>query len=66
LDLAVGFSGMAPIGSQVGKERPLAVIHASSETRAESAATMLRNACSIADSPPPERAVIYEKLSGCA
>lgn len=66
LDLAVGFSGMAPIGSQVGKERPLAVIHASSETRADSAATMLRNACSIADSPPPERAVIYEKLSGCA
>ena len=64
LDLSVGFSSVAPIGSQLGKERPLAVIHASSETSAESAAIMLRNACSVADSPPPERPVIVEKLSG--
>jgi thymidine phosphorylase len=64
LDLSVGLSSVAPIGSQLGKERPLAVIHASSETSAESAKIMLRNACSVADSPPPERPVIYEKLSG--
>lgn len=64
LDLSVGLSGVAPIGSQLGNERPLAVIHATSESSAESAADMIRNACSVSDAPPPERPVIYEKLSG--
>jgi thymidine phosphorylase len=64
LDLSVGLSSVAPIGSQLGRERPLAVIHASSEVSAESAAGMLRSACSVSDSPPPSRPVICEKLSG--
>jgi thymidine phosphorylase len=63
LDLSVGLSSVAPIGSQLGKERPLAVIHASSEASAESAAIMLRNACSVAGSPPPERSVIYQTMT---
>lgn len=64
LDLSVGLSAVAPIGSQLGKERPLAIIHAATEATAEAAAAILRDACSVSDSQPPERPVIYEKLSG--
>jgi len=63
LDLSVGFSGMAPIGSQVGKERPLAVMHAASDASAELAAMMLRKACSVSDSAPPERPVVYQTMT---
>ena len=64
LDLAVGLSGVAPIGCRVGKDRPLAIIHAASEAAADTAATMIRDAYEVSDSPPGERPVIYEKLSG--
>jgi len=66
LDLAVGLSAVAPIGSHLSKERPLAVIHAASETAAEAAAAILRDACSVSDSPPSERPVIYKILAGHA
>ena len=64
LDLAVGLSGVAPIGCHVGKDRPLAIVHAASEVTADTAAAIIRDACEISDSPPGERPVIYEKLSG--
>jgi thymidine phosphorylase len=66
LDLSVGLSGVAPIGSKIGKDRPLAIIHASSEDTAKVAAEMIRSACSISETPPDSRPVIYEKMSGDA
>ncbi len=38
LDLAVGFSSIAPIGARVDQERPLAIVHAASEDDADRAA----------------------------
>ena len=64
LDLSVGLSSVAPIGSLVGKQRPLAVIHAANETSADVAAGMIRSACTVTESPPDSRPVICEKLSG--
>lgn len=64
LDLSVGLSGVAPIGSLVGKQRPLAVIHAASESGADAAAAMIRSACTVSEFPPDSRLVICEKLSG--
>jgi len=56
-------SGVAPIGCHVGKDRPLAIIHAASEATADTAAAIIRDACEISDSPPTERPVIYETMT---
>ncbi|MFQ5347564.1 MAG: thymidine phosphorylase [Rhodothalassiaceae bacterium] len=63
LDLSVGFSDFAPIGSLVDSERPLALVHAASEAEAEAAAAALRAAVEIRDAPPVGRPVIYETLT---
>jgi thymidine phosphorylase len=63
LDLSVGLTDVAPIGSSVDKERPLAVIHASSEDTANVAAAMISEAYDISDSPPAERPLIYNILT---
>jgi thymidine phosphorylase len=64
LDLSVGLTDVAHVGSLVDKERPLAVIHAASDDTAQLAAAMIREACVISDSPPRERPLIYKTLSG--
>jgi len=63
LDLSVGLTDVASIGSTVDKERPLAIIHASSDATAELAAAMIREAYEISDSPPAERPLIYNILT---
>ena len=62
LDLSVGLSDVAAVGEHVDNERPLAVIHASSEGSAERAAIMIRDACEISDSSPEEKPVVYETI----
>ena len=64
LDLSVGFSSIAPIGSELGKDAPLAIIHAASENDAELAEENLLAAVSLAGEAPPERPVICEILTG--
>ncbi len=63
LDLSVGLTHVAPIGSTVDQERPLAIIHASSEDMANVAAAMIREAYEISESPPAERPLIYSTLT---
>ncbi len=63
LDLSVGLTDVASIGSTVDKERPLAVIHASADDTAQVAAAMIRDAYKISDSPPAERPLIYSTLT---
>jgi thymidine phosphorylase len=59
LDLAVGFSAVAPTGTRVGpEETPLALVHAASEEDAERAAANLRAACTVQENPPAPRPVI--------
>ena len=63
LDLAVGFSDIAPIGTAVDSERPLAVVHAASESDADRAAKNIINACKLGESAPAERPTICEILT---
>jgi len=47
VDHAVGLTSLVSIGDRVGDERPLAIVHARSETAAEEAARVVRNAYRI-------------------
>jgi len=64
LDLSVGFSDIARVGTELDGDAPLAVIHAASEADADKAESNLLAACQMGDSPPPDRAVICEILTG--
>ena len=63
LDLAVGFSDVAPVGTFVDSERPLAIAHASSDDGLERALEDYRAACRIDDSEPAAAPVILETLT---
>lgn len=64
LDLSVGLTEFAAIGAEVGKQRPLAVVHAATADAAQEAARQLRAACTIAPEPPATRPVVYDVLTG--
>lgn len=64
LDLSVGLTEVVPIGSRIDKERPLALIKASSEGTAEIAESMIRQAYEIAESAPVERPLVYKIFPG--
>lgn len=62
LDLSVGFVDVAPIGSSIDRNTPLAVVHAANEETADVAAKMLREACGLGAEAAVERPVIYATL----
>ena len=64
LDLSVGFSEIANIGTQLDADTPLALVHAATEADAERAARSLLEAVTLGDSAPPDRPVIHEILTG--
>ena len=64
LDLSVGFSDIAVIGTALDSSTPLAVIHAASEDDAAAAERNLLAAVSLGDEAPAERPVVYEILTG--
>ena len=53
IDPSVGLTAIAPVGAEVGPDRPLAVVHAASEAAAEAAAAALRAAVTVGDGAPP-------------
>jgi thymidine phosphorylase len=59
IDPAVGLAGLAGVGDAVGRDRPLAVVHAASETAADAAAQAVAAAYRIGD-----RAVAAELFIG--
>jgi thymidine phosphorylase len=63
LDLSVGFSDVASIGETIDSQRPLAIIHASSEAAANKAAEMFRQACTIGEQIPPNRPTVYKTMA---
>ena len=63
LDLSVGFSDIAPVGAEVGPERPLAIVHAADDDSAAIASQMLRDACTVSAQPPADTPVIYATLT---
>ena len=62
LDLSVGFTGIAPIGTHLDRERPLAVVHAASASDAARAKQHLLAAIETVDAKPADRKVVYEIL----
>jgi len=63
LDLSVGFTDVAPLGAEVGPDRPLALVHAADEAGADRAISELSAACAIADSPPDLDPAVIETLT---
>ena len=59
IDPSVGLSAIAPIGAKVGKDRPLALVHAAREDAANRAIAQIQAACIIADKPPHQEKVIH-------
>ena len=64
LDFSVGFSEFAPLGTELSKNRPLAIIHAANEADADKAEQNLLDACKIGESAPRKQAVIRQILTG--
>jgi len=64
LDLSVGFSEFAPLGAEVGAERPIALVHAADEAAAAGAISAVRAACRIAAEPPELPPVIHARMKG--
>ncbi len=64
LDLAVGFSDIAGVGTILDTDTPLAVVHAADEDGADRAAASLLAAVTIGETAPAKPAVIHEILTG--
>ena len=64
LDLSVGFSSVAAIGTELDQSTPLAVVHAATEDDADLAEQNLLGAVTLATEAPEESPVIYEILTG--
>jgi thymidine phosphorylase len=62
IDHGVGLSRIAPIGAEVGPDRPLAVVHAATEAAAVEAAAALRAAVTVGDEPPAPRPAIAGRI----
>ena len=64
LDLSVGFSDFATIGTKLDQETPLAVVHAANEADAEKVSGLVLDACTTSEGAPAERPVVAERLTG--
>ena len=63
IDPAVGLTEIAPVGAEVGPDRPLAVVHARSEDAAEEAIAALRAAVTVGDEAPAPRPVVAGRIA---
>lgn len=63
IDHAVGLSELAPIGTFVDKNRPLAMIHARDEVSAAAAAVELKASIGLSETLPELDPVVYETLT---
>ena len=64
IDHTVGLSEVVGLGAQVDQDRPIAIVHARTESDATIAANAVRAACVIGDSPPPATAVVASRIAG--
>src|SRR5690349_20271664 len=62
IDPAVGLAGVAPVGAQVGTDRPLAIVHARDEAGFEAAERALRAAVRVGDEAPEERPAVAGRI----
>jgi thymidine phosphorylase len=64
LDLSVGFSEIASIGTALDSNTPLAVVHAADEADAAKAEALFRAACGTNAAAPSKAPVVTEILTG--
>jgi thymidine phosphorylase len=64
LNMSVGLSEIASIGTMLDNDTPLAVVHAASEADAEQAEALLLEACTTGPDAPEIAPVISEILTG--
>jgi thymidine phosphorylase len=62
IDYGVGLSDVAPIGAEVGPDRPLAIVHARGDSSADEAARALLAAVTVGAEPPAERPVLLGRV----
>ena len=63
IDPAVGLTEIAPVGAEVGPDRPLAIVHAADQAAAHEAVRALNEAVTVGDEAPPERPVIVDRIA---
>lgn len=55
---------MAQLGDRADNQRPLAVIHAATETAWQEAAEAMKRAVTLSENAPAQTPVIYRRISG--
>jgi thymidine phosphorylase len=63
VDHAVGFTAVAALGTRVGPDQPLAMVHAATTEAAELAARRYREACVVTAEGLAAAPVVYERLT---
>jgi thymidine phosphorylase len=63
IDPSVGLTEIAPVGAQVGPDRPLALVHAASEDAAAEAIAALRAAVAVGGEAPAGRPVVAGRIA---
>lgn len=63
IDYSVGFSDMITLGERADAQRPLAMIHASSEDKWQQAAAAVKAALVLGDSAQADTPVVYRRVS---
>jgi thymidine phosphorylase len=63
VDHAVGLTDLAPIGEEIGPDRPLAVVHARTEAAATAVAAELRAAYRIGRQAPASTPVVSDRIA---
>ncbi|CAO3431169.1 thymidine phosphorylase [Azospirillum doebereinerae] len=64
IDFAVGFEAVAGLGAEAGPDRPLAIVHARTESQADEAAERVRRAFTIGDAAPVRGPLIAKRVAG--
>jgi thymidine phosphorylase len=63
IDPAVGLTEIAPVGAEVGPDRPLAVVHAASDAAADEAIAALNAAVTVGDAAPGAGPVVAGSIT---
>jgi thymidine phosphorylase len=64
IDPSVGLTELAPLGAEVGPDRPLAVVHARDSLSAGAVVKPLREAYRLGDAAPREADPVIERIAG--
>jgi thymidine phosphorylase len=66
VDPSVGLTELAPLGAEVGRDRPLGIVHARTDAAAETAARALRQAYMVSDEPVRPGPIILERIGAAS